>query len=120
MSVNGISHVEWFCRDLAVTTHFLSELFGWEFERFSAHYALHTPASGTCVGIRETGGHEPSGNVRFFVEVGDIDATVRRGRSLGGAVEEPATPIPDYGWYAHILDPEGNRVGLFQALPRRA
>lgn len=110
-----ISHVEWFCRDLAVTTGFLQALFGWEFERFSHHYALYTPAAGACVGLMETSHIEPSGGIRFFVQVDDIDAAANRAVTLGGTLEAAAAPIPGYGHYAHIRDPDGNRIGLFQA-----
>ncbi len=111
-----VSHVEWCCRDLQRATGFYEALFGWRFQRFSNHYALHTPPSGgTRVGLMERQEVLPSGGLALFVTVNGLDEALSRAKALGGAVAEAPRDIPGYGRWAQLLDPDGNRIGLFEA-----
>jgi predicted enzyme related to lactoylglutathione lyase len=46
--------------------------------------------------------------------VEDILPYLDKAKELGGSVDQEKTEIPSIGWYAHVLDPDGNIVGLFQ------
>ena len=48
------------------------------------------------------------------VDVEDIDASLARIESLGGAVVKPKDAIPGMGYYAYFKDTEGNVLGLWQ------
>ncbi|GLZ51652.1 VOC family protein [Actinomycetospora sp. NBRC 106378] len=49
----------------------------------------------------------------FYVQVDDVAATVRQAESLGATV---AVPLVDGGAieFAHLLDPDGNRFGVWR------
>jgi predicted enzyme related to lactoylglutathione lyase len=117
MTPPHVSHVEWYVTDLARTEAFLSSLFGWDFEPYSRHYRLYTPPEGgTCVGLMDVKDARPCRSTLVHVQVNDIETYLRRAAELGGRIDSHKTEIPHYGWYAHVLDPDGNVVGLFQAL----
>jgi uncharacterized protein len=53
-----------------------------------------------------------SGNIIYLV-VGDLDAALSRTQKAGGSIALQKTALPgDMGCYAHIIDSEGNRIGL--------
>lgn len=109
-----VSHVEWCCRDLGAATRFFEALLGWRFQRFSRHYALHVPAQGVRVGLMQRATVPPTGGLGVFVTVDDLEATLAQAEALGGGIAEAPQTIPDYGRWAHFLDPDGNRIGLFE------
>ncbi len=53
----------------------------------------------------------------IFIAVPDTDAATRRARRAGATLQAGPVEIP-VGRYSTILDPDGNRIGLFQ--PRAA
>jgi predicted enzyme related to lactoylglutathione lyase len=60
-------------------------------------------------------GYEPSakGTVTYLAATPGIDAALERARALGAMVVLPKTALPgEQGYIAHLLDCEGNRVGL--------
>lgn len=117
MATPFVSHVEWTVTDLDRAAAFLEGLFGWRFQVFSRHYRLYTPAQGVCVGLMAAAEVRPGRSPMVHVQVADLDAALARAGALGGRVLTGRTEIPDYGWYAQVLDPDGNIVGLFQAPP---
>jgi predicted enzyme related to lactoylglutathione lyase len=94
---------------------FLEELFGWRFERYSTHYRLYQPAQGVAVGLLETAERQPGLSPMVHVRVADLDATLDLARMLGALVVVERTAVPGHGWYAQFEDPDGNRIGLFEA-----
>ncbi|MFC7303451.1 VOC family protein [Streptomyces monticola] len=69
------------------------------------------------------GGDERAGRsspLEMFVFVEDVDATVRRLRADGGVrVLDGPVDMPWGERVAHVADPDGNRVALASATPRR-
>lgn len=112
-----VSHVEWLVSDLDRALAFYQGLFGWRFEVWSTHYRLYTPPNGCCVGLMESTRPRRGDSPLVHVQVEDLGAALARAIALGGRVRTEITPIPGYGSYAHVLDPDGNQVGLFSALP---
>lgn len=111
-----VSHVEWCCRDLQRAMRFFEALFGWRFERISRHYALHVPAAqGPRVGLMEREVVPASGGLALFVTVPGLEPALEQVRALGGRIAEAPRDIPGYGRWAQFHDPDGNRIGLFQA-----
>lgn len=58
---------------------------------------------------------KPTGNGSIvYLNAGkDLEAALTRVWNAGGHVALPKTALPgDMGYYAHIIDSEGNRVGL--------
>lgn len=53
------------------------------------------------------------GSVVYLDAAPSVDAALRRAVSAGGAVALPRTALPEgMGYFAHVIDTEGNRVGL--------
>lgn len=113
-----VSHVEWCCGDLDRSERFFRDLFGWEFQPYGRRYRLYAPPGRTQVGLLEVETVEPAVTALAFIAVDDIEALLKRARELGSAVVVGKTAIPDYGWYAQITDPDGNRIGLFETRRR--
>lgn len=54
-----------------------------------------------------------STGVRIFLDAqGDLDGMLARVEKAGGTVALPKTSIGQYGFIAHIVDLDGNTVGL--------
>ena len=56
----------------------------------------------------------PAGTI-FYVQVEDIDATLRKARELGGQEVTEKTEIPNIGWYGLFKDPNENLIGIFSS-----
>lgn len=59
-------------------------------------------------------GHVPSADgTLVYLGVASLDAALERAQRAGGKIALPKTELPEgMGVYAHIVDTEGNRVGL--------
>ncbi|MFO1351326.1 MAG: VOC family protein [Gammaproteobacteria bacterium] len=110
-----VSHVEWRVTDLDRSIAFFEALFGWRFARHSTHYRIAFPDQGPAVGLLETREVRPSDSTLIHIRVDDLDAYLRRARGLGAPLATPRTAVPGHGWYAQVVDPDGNIVGLFEA-----
>ncbi len=89
---------------------FYRALFGWALS--GSGLVFRTP--GGLKGVFRRG--EPStAGPEIYVGVLDLDGTLRRAVSLGGVTLVRPGPGPDGGRVAQVLDPEGNRIGLWEA-----
>jgi uncharacterized protein len=52
-----------------------------------------------------------------YVAVADIDWALREAKRLGARVVSDKAEIPSIGWFAVLLDPDGNSVGMLQPAP---
>ncbi|MDP2311220.1 MAG: VOC family protein [Pseudomonadota bacterium] len=100
-------------RDTARAACFYAALFGWIVgEPGAAGLAFSTP--GGLRGVFRQG--EPStAGPEIFVGVADLGAALRRAVALGAMALVRPGPAPGGGRVAVVLDPEGNRIGLFEA-----
>ena len=72
--------------------------------RAARHFGLHRSARGGC---------GPNGPFLFLNVDGRLDEVLGRVYAAGGRIVVPRTDIGDgMGWFAMILDSEGNRIGL--------
>jgi uncharacterized protein len=51
---------------------------------------------------------------QFFMQVGDIDASLAKIKAHGGEIIRPKTPVGEMGFVANFKDTEGNILGLWQ------
>ena len=98
---------------------FYSELFGWEIQTLPDYpdYAMFQSGpgeSGGAIGVR---GVTAPNQVRIYITVESLDASVAKVRELGGSVSVEITDVPGQGRYAAVVDTEGNEIGLWEALP---
>ncbi len=118
MSHGQITHIEFPYDDAERARRFYSELFGWQFGEMDAFpgYLLFNGGTAQIGGALGERGKSAADHMRVYTEVDSIDAVVGRVEELGGRVVEGKNEIPGQGWYAVILDSEGNEVGLYEGL----
>ena len=54
------------------------------------------------------------------IGVDDLDAMIEKVKAAGGKIAGDKQTIPGVGDFIYVLDTEGNKVGMLQALPREA
>lgn len=70
------------------------------------------------VGAPPHGGFNPPdmskpGQVLVYVDSEDIEADLKKAKSLGATIVREKTEIPNTGWFGIFKDPPGNQVGLY-------
>ncbi len=120
MSANNV--VSWFeipSADFTRAVGFYEKIFGKTLKREAfgpvqmAVFPYQQP--GVSGAVVHGGPYEPGqtkGTVVYIDCDGQIDAVLSRVKGAGGEIAFPKTELPGMGAYAHILDSEGNRVGL--------
>lgn len=114
MAKHSICHVEWSSTDLKRAKTFFVGLFGWKFEDWGESYTLFNPPEGVGGGIAKVEKVNPACSPVVYTQVDEIEPYLGRAKEFGGGVAVPKTEIPTVGWFAHLTDPDGNVVGLFQ------
>lgn len=115
MAHGDITHTEIPVTDFARATAFYSELFGWkiaDIPGFEEYPMWEGPGGfgGGALTPRTEGFTQP----RSIVEVDSIEETVEKAVASGGSVKLPRSAITDTSWWAIIVDPDGNELGLFE------
>ncbi|SBS72441.1 VOC family protein [uncultured Microbacterium sp.] len=115
MAHGDITHTEIPVTDYARATAFYGDLFGWkitEAPEFEGYPMWQAPngVSGGALTERTEGFTQP----RSVVEVDSIDETVAKATAAGGSVLLPKSNITETSWWAIIVDPDGNQLGLFE------
>ena len=115
---NALSWFEIPAADLARATRFYEAVVDAELKsetmgplRLSI-FPYEQPGVGGCV--IAANGHVPSADgTLVYLGVAALDAALERAQRAGGRVALPKTELPEgMGVYAHIIDSEGNRLGL--------
>jgi predicted enzyme related to lactoylglutathione lyase len=107
--------------DMARATSFYSQLFGVELSLVSAGsgsaMAMFPDGGGVGGALIVGEGYVPSasGAVVYLNCNPSLDTVLERVTAAGGQIIMPKTDIGENGYYAFILDTEGNRVGLHES-----
>ena len=122
MTHGDYNHVEIPADDMDRAKRFYASVFGWTFEAapsFPDYFLYQTPSGegsvGGGLGKRSVTSEE---EIRNYIEVDSVDRALVRVAEMGGSVLTGKSDIPGVGWFALVRDSEGNRIGLFEALPR--
>jgi predicted enzyme related to lactoylglutathione lyase len=100
---------------------FYASQFGWKIDAKNPmrYGVVDTGARGKTRGINggifETQPGATQSPVTIYVQVNDIDATLKKIGKAGGKTVHPRTPLPGMVTFAQFADPEGNVVGLVEA-----
>ncbi len=117
MTKRNIVHVEFSSRDLKESAKFYQDLFGWKIEMVpQMNYATWEAGQPPMGGFNPPDMSKP-GEVIVYVESDDIQADLKKAKSLGGSIIREKTEIPNVGWFGLFKDPNGNQVGLYRAMP---
>jgi predicted enzyme related to lactoylglutathione lyase len=113
-----VVHFEIPVDDGARAIAFYSQVFGWTLEQWGpVEYWTTTAGEGDGIGGALTTRSDDVPSLMFYIEVDDVDAALEAVEAAGGARLTDRMPIPTVGWSAFFRDPEGNKVGVFQADP---
>ena len=118
MPKGEITHIEFPADDPERAKRFYNAVAGWEFgesDGMPGYYMFRNgEASGGAVGRRG----ESTGQVlRIYITVDLLeDATAAAAANGGTVTEQPADIGGGMGRFAVVRDPEGNEVGLWQAV----
>ena len=108
-----IVHFEISGKDKQVLEAFYKDVFAWQITPVMDEYSLVAKEEG---GIGGGIGSRPGnpGHVTFYVQVDDVNAALALIESKGGQKAFGPHPVPDGGFIACFLDPEGHLVGIVQ------
>jgi predicted enzyme related to lactoylglutathione lyase len=109
-----IVHIEFAAADADRATRFWEGLFGWKFGESAMpgmdyRMAQTSDSSGAAIFASD----ERSGHPNFYFATDDINASIAKGRELGGEAGE-RSPVPGNGWFASCSDSESNAFHLGQ------
>lgn len=109
----NLVHFEFPADDSGRSKTFWGSLFGWQFEEFagSGYHMTQTPQPGGAVQDRQEG----QSGITVYFDTDDVVAAAEKVQSLGGTVVMPKMPVPNMGYFAICVDPEGNTFGLWES-----
>ena len=115
MAHGDITHIDIPVTDKARASAFYGALFGWQIQAppgFEDYPMWSAPnkISGGGLAPRSEGFTQP----RSYVEVDSIDDVIAKAEASGGSVAMPKENITAKSWWAVIVDPDGNHIGLFE------
>lgn len=108
-----VVHFEIGCRDVARTSAFYSDLFGWDIAQARPAGMINTNSDAGITGHITALGHEPHNYVTVYIQVDDLKEYLSQAEALGGRTVVSPVEIPT-GRFAWMADPDGNVVGLLQ------
>jgi hypothetical protein len=94
---------------------FYTKMFGWSFERIPGdfrYWKIHMGADSPKGGL--TARQDPAHTPVNYVKVQSVSESLTQAEGLGATLVVPKKPVPGAGWFAVLLDPQGNRIGLWE------
>ncbi len=123
---HAIVHFEIPANDVEKLKRFYSKLFGWKIEKSPGpltYWMIQTvPVDEKGMPLRPgvNGGmykrESPEPKPVNYISVESIDEYIRKIKALGGTILQAKQEIPDVGWIAIALDPEGNQFAMLQPM----
>lgn len=114
--------------DVEKLKQFYEQLFGWKIQEYPGpidYWTIQTvpvDANGTPLRPGVNGGlyRKPEPNIRplNYYSVESINDCLVRLEKLGGKVISPKQEVPDVGWVAAAVDPEGNPFALIEPIKK--
>jgi uncharacterized protein len=113
-TTNGIDWFEIGTDDIGGAERFYGEVFGWSFAPSDdpSYRYITTPAGGSIRGGLFNNADAGRYAV-FYVAAEDTEAACKRVEAAGGSVLMAPQRTPSGLVFAHVLDPAGNRFGIF-------
>ena len=117
--MNAFGHIEIPTTNVEKSKKFFSAVFGWTYSHIqNINYTIiHT-------GKHPNGGFElvkrlpKKGQVIPYIEVEDIDTTLKAIRKAGGKALMKKSQVGSMGWRAHFETPDGVQLALWQSNPK--
>ncbi len=118
---NSVVHVEFHSNAPEKTKAFLKDVFDWKFQEFpEMNYSMFEAPSAPGGGLQKAE-NMPAG-VLDYILAKDIEGTIKKIQSSGGAIVTPKMEIPGFGFFAVFQDPTGITLALYEpkSAPRQA
>jgi uncharacterized protein len=117
--VNTYGHVEIPSTDLKIAARFYGSLFGWQMKPMPGaenEYVLYNNGDATLGGIQKVANIPYNDKYINYVEVADVDNSLRKAVELGAKVirERTALPVADWGAIGIFQSPDGYCMGLWE------
>jgi predicted enzyme related to lactoylglutathione lyase len=119
-----IIHFEIPAADFDKLKQFYAGLFGWKIEKYPGpmeYWMIQTvPIDENGMPQRPgvNGGmvkkNSPEQKPVNYISVESIDESIEKVTKLGGKIVSPKQGVPNVGWIATAMDPEGNHIALLQ------
>jgi len=96
---------------------FYSKLFGWKIEKAPGpmeYWMITTAPEGQGVNGGMMKKEMPEQKPLNYIWVESVDEYSKKVQKLGGKVIMPKQEVPEMGWFAIALDPEGNVFGILE------
>ena len=111
MTKRNVVHIEIPTRNHEESIKFYKGLFGWKMEHFpDMHYTTWEADEHPGGGFSE--GSKP-GEVLIHLNSDNIEADLKKAKSLGAEIVREKTEIPNIGWWGVFRDPTGNQIALY-------
>jgi predicted enzyme related to lactoylglutathione lyase len=130
MTMNhGVVHFEIPANDPDKLSQFYTSLFGWEIQKMAMdggdYWAVMSVPVDDNQMPKEAGAingglfkrQEANQGPVNYVNVESVDQYLEKAKGLGANVAVPKMPVPGMGWFAQMVDPDGNAFGLWQTDP---
>lgn len=126
MNHHGVVHFEVPANDPEKLVGFYKQLFGWETDKMDMggmeYWSIRTgpvdanqmPKEPGYIGGGLAKRMFPEQQPMNYVNVENVDQYVQKAQGLGAKVTTPKMPVPGMGFYAQLVDPEGNPFGVWQ------
>jgi hypothetical protein len=113
--INTVCHFEIPADNVEALQKFYEKLFGWKFEKMPGpmDYRMIQTGSQEVEGGLMARVH-PQQTIVNYVRVEAVEASTQTAVDMGAEVVMPRTPVPGYGWFAVLIDPQKNPIGLWQ------
>ncbi|TLZ85191.1 MAG: VOC family protein [Methanobacteriota archaeon] len=114
---NSFVHVEIHSNAPEKTKSFLKDVFDWKWQDMpEMNYSMFEAPSAPGGGLQKAE-NLPAG-VLDYILCEDIEGTLKKIQSSGGAVVMPKAEIPGMGWFAVFQDPTGITLALYETTPQ--
>lgn len=112
---NLIQHIEWTTRDSTRLREFFDRVFDWNFREAMPGYTLIEGLGG----IFAAPDPQMPTVITPYVNVRDLGETEGKITAAGGRIHKSKQEVPGMGWFTLFSDPDGNIIGLWQAMSPR-
>jgi len=112
MPQNLIQHIEWTTRDAQRLREFYGRIFDWKFREAMPNYTLIEGLGG----IFDAPDPQMPIVITPYVNVRDLGETEAKVTTAGGRIHKSRQEVPGMGWFTLFSDPDGNVIGLWQAM----
>lgn len=116
MPQNLIQHIEWTTRDAQRLRAFYGRIFDWKFRDAMPNYTFIEGLGG----IFDAPDPQMPILITPYVNVRDLSETEAKVTAAGGRIHKSHQEVPGLGWFTLFSDPDGNVIGLWQAMQRPA